>query len=333
MYRLRHRLIVLGLAAGFLAVNGAALAQSSLGIGTNEAMLPSTGLFAGFLNWVNTQQQDFYRALTGALKTMKQDGSGTWLLVGLSFAYGVFHAAGPGHGKAVISSYMLANEVALRRGVLLSLLSALLQGITAAAGGSSAATNLAGAGFVAGSGAQAGNLTGDMAYGRWFKVPARWQFWTQLLTILPCALVSAWVFQKIQAARPLVLEGPGHPAPVAKMWAATALIFDGSTSMPPGAMSAMLVAGAIGVVYVLLENRPSLERWMPSSIGIGIGLVLPVAYDFAFFLGGVLLWVVLGRWLKVRGITLTTIAVGCIVAEGLGGVLKPVLHMLHLIPG
>ena len=131
MYRLRHRLIVLGLAAGFLAVNGAALAQSSLGIGTNEAMLPSTGLFAGFLNWVNTQQQDFYRALTGALKTMKQDGSGTWLLVGLSFAYGVFHAAGPGHGKAVISSYMLANEVALRRGVLLSLLSALLQGITA----------------------------------------------------------------------------------------------------------------------------------------------------------------------------------------------------------
>jgi ABC-type nickel/cobalt efflux system permease component RcnA len=108
-----------------------ALAQSSLGIGTNEAALPSTGLFAGFLNWVNAQQQDFYRALTGALKTMKQDGSGAWVLVGLSFAYGVFHAAGPGHGKAVISSYMLANEVALRRGVVLSLLSAILQGVTA----------------------------------------------------------------------------------------------------------------------------------------------------------------------------------------------------------
>jgi ABC-type nickel/cobalt efflux system permease component RcnA len=108
-----------------------ALAQSSLGIGNSEAALPSSGLFAGFLNWINTQQQDFYRALTGALKTMKQDGSGTWFLVGLSFAYGVFHAAGPGHGKAVISSYMLANEVALRRGILLSLLSAILQGVTA----------------------------------------------------------------------------------------------------------------------------------------------------------------------------------------------------------
>jgi ABC-type nickel/cobalt efflux system permease component RcnA len=119
------------LVALLLVAASQALAQSSLGIGTNEATLPSTGLFAGFLNWVNTQQQDFYRALTGALKTMKQDGSGTWVLVGLSFAYGVFHAAGPGHGKAVISSYMLANEVALRRGVLLSLLAAILQGLTA----------------------------------------------------------------------------------------------------------------------------------------------------------------------------------------------------------
>ncbi|MEX0404137.1 nickel/cobalt transporter [Aquibium sp. LZ166] len=110
---------------------GHAHAQSSLGIGTNEAMLPQTGLFAGLLNWVNVQQQAFYRSLTGALKAMREDGTKLWVLVGLSFAYGVFHAAGPGHGKAVISSYMLANEVALRRGILLSFVSALLQGASA----------------------------------------------------------------------------------------------------------------------------------------------------------------------------------------------------------
>ncbi len=110
---------------------GHADAQSSLGIGTNEAVLPSTGFFAGLLNWINVQQQEFYRALTGALKAMREDGSRLWVLVGLSFLYGVFHAAGPGHGKAVISSYMLANEVALRRGVMLSFVSAMLQGMTA----------------------------------------------------------------------------------------------------------------------------------------------------------------------------------------------------------
>jgi ABC-type nickel/cobalt efflux system permease component RcnA len=110
---------------------GHAHAQSSLGIGANEAVAPSTGLFAGWMNWINVQQQGFYRSLTGALKAMREDGGQVWLLVGLSFAYGIFHAAGPGHGKAVISSYMLANEVALRRGIMLSFVSAFLQALTA----------------------------------------------------------------------------------------------------------------------------------------------------------------------------------------------------------
>jgi ABC-type nickel/cobalt efflux system permease component RcnA len=110
---------------------GHAHAQSSLGIGANEAVAPSTGLFAGWMNWINVQQQEFYRSLTGALKGMREDGGQVWLLVGLSFAYGIFHAAGPGHGKAVISSYMLANEVALRRGIMLSFVSAFLQALTA----------------------------------------------------------------------------------------------------------------------------------------------------------------------------------------------------------
>ena len=127
----RRTAFVLGALALVVAAAGAAHAQSSLGIGTNEATLPSTGMFHGVLNWINTQQQAFYRSLTGALKEMRQDGGKLWLLVGLSFAYGIFHAAGPGHGKAVISSYMLANEVALRRGVMLSFVSAFMQGAVA----------------------------------------------------------------------------------------------------------------------------------------------------------------------------------------------------------
>jgi nickel/cobalt exporter len=110
---------------------GQAHAQSSLGIGVNDGMAPTTGPFAHILMWINLRQQEFYRALATAMKAMREDGSKMWLLIGLSFAYGIFHAAGPGHGKAVISSYMVANEVALRRGILLSFVSALLQGLTA----------------------------------------------------------------------------------------------------------------------------------------------------------------------------------------------------------
>ena len=53
--------------------------------------------------------------------------------LGISFAYGIFHAAGPGHGKAVISSYLVANEETARRGIVLSFASALLQALVAVA--------------------------------------------------------------------------------------------------------------------------------------------------------------------------------------------------------
>jgi nickel/cobalt transporter (NicO) family protein len=115
----------------FTALPFAAHAGSSLGIGNNEVALVPTGMFGHLFFFINTQQRTFYRAMTGALKSMRDDGSKAWLLVGLSFAYGIFHAAGPGHGKAVISSYMIANEVALRRGILLSFVSSFLQALTA----------------------------------------------------------------------------------------------------------------------------------------------------------------------------------------------------------
>ncbi|ESZ66421.1 nickel/cobalt transporter [Mesorhizobium sp. C120A] len=126
--------LAFGLVAAALLMThflGQAHAQSSLGIGVNDGMAPTTGPFAHILMWINLRQQEFYRALAMAMKAMREDGSKMWLLIGLSFAYGIFHAAGPGHGKAVISSYMVANEVALRRGILLSFVSALLQGLTA----------------------------------------------------------------------------------------------------------------------------------------------------------------------------------------------------------
>ncbi|AWM26591.1 nickel ABC transporter permease [Sinorhizobium fredii USDA 205] len=108
-----------------------AMAQSPLGIGSAEPSIPTTGVFGGFFAWVNMEQQSFYRLLTGALKDMRDNPWQLWSLIGLSFAYGVFHAAGPGHGKAVISSYMIANETELKRGVLLSFLSSILQGVVA----------------------------------------------------------------------------------------------------------------------------------------------------------------------------------------------------------
>jgi ABC-type nickel/cobalt efflux system permease component RcnA len=81
--------------------------------------------------WIALQQARFYRALTDTLDTMKGNGGAFWLLAGLSFLYGIFHAAGPGHGKAVISSYMLATGETYRRGIALSFAAAFVQALSA----------------------------------------------------------------------------------------------------------------------------------------------------------------------------------------------------------
>lgn len=115
----------------YLLFHQSSYGQNPLGIGTPEQIFKPEGPFASLLFWVQHQQKEFYRSMTEALKQIRENGTGGGILVGLSFAYGLLHAAGPGHGKAVISSYMLANEVVLKRGIVLSFASSLLQGFTA----------------------------------------------------------------------------------------------------------------------------------------------------------------------------------------------------------
>lgn len=104
-----------------------ALAQFGLNRG---AAPPQVGGFAG---WILAEQAKFYLQLSSLIRAAKADGSAAYTLLGVSFLYGVFHAAGPGHGKAVISSYMIANDETWRRGVILSFASAILQAFTAIA--------------------------------------------------------------------------------------------------------------------------------------------------------------------------------------------------------
>jgi nickel/cobalt exporter len=87
----------------------------------------------GVLGWIFAKQAEFYRQFSSLLRAAKADGSAAWSLLGLSFLYGIFHAAGPGHGKAVISSYIIANNETWTRGVVLSFASALLQALVAVA--------------------------------------------------------------------------------------------------------------------------------------------------------------------------------------------------------
>jgi ABC-type nickel/cobalt efflux system permease component RcnA len=99
-------------------------------VGVDEGAVGEAGQFG---LWLLSQQAAFYKTLRAGVEAAAHDPAALASLAGAAFAYGVFHAAGPGHGKAVISAYMLANERAMKRGALLSGLAALWQALVAIA--------------------------------------------------------------------------------------------------------------------------------------------------------------------------------------------------------
>ena len=93
---------------------------------------PPSQASGGLMARIAEMQTRFNRDLTNALKALKEGGA-FWWLGGVSFLYGIVHAAGPGHGKVVISSYLVANEARVRRGVAIAFIAAFAQAVVAVA--------------------------------------------------------------------------------------------------------------------------------------------------------------------------------------------------------
>jgi len=92
----------------------------------------TNSLIARYLLTIQSVQRGLHANLSDALRAIQVDGfQASIILATLSFVYGVLHAAGAGHGKVVISTYLLSHECQLRRGIALSFAAALTQGLTA----------------------------------------------------------------------------------------------------------------------------------------------------------------------------------------------------------
>lgn len=105
----------------------AVLVLAALALAAFAAGLPDQ------LSWaIQNGQRSFHHLLVSAMQAIKAQGlAAGGGLIAASFAYGVFHAAGPGHGKLVISTYLATNDANLRRGIALSTVAALVQALTA----------------------------------------------------------------------------------------------------------------------------------------------------------------------------------------------------------
>lgn len=92
-------------------------------------------VFAQWNTFVSTTvewQKELHAMLANHIRAVSQDvikyGGA---LVAISFGYGVFHAVGPGHGKAVIVTYLGTNKESLKKGIIISFTAAILQAFIA----------------------------------------------------------------------------------------------------------------------------------------------------------------------------------------------------------
>lgn len=119
------RIVVTALFASLVpAVALAQLAHRPFEVGGGEGGGGAEGGVTGFLL---AEQSSLTHLMASQVHALHSDPAALWGLVALGLGYGVFHAAGPGHGKALIASYMMANERSLKRGLIMALLAALLQ--------------------------------------------------------------------------------------------------------------------------------------------------------------------------------------------------------------
>ena len=137
------RTVIIALAALLIMLAAGGLVGSLLGMGDGGQAMPKSPFGVGMKeggggmdrlsNAILSVQSAFSKAMTGAISLLSTDPAAIWTLLALSFGYGVFHAAGPGHGKAVIAAYGMARDQAITRAVLMALAAALLQAIVAIA--------------------------------------------------------------------------------------------------------------------------------------------------------------------------------------------------------
>lgn len=87
------------------------------------------------MSWIVEWQIYFNDSLRDAVAAYRdgQSLAPALVLIGLAFAYGIFHAVGPGHGKAVVSAFFLARDSQIRRGIAMGWSIAAIQATVAIA--------------------------------------------------------------------------------------------------------------------------------------------------------------------------------------------------------
>jgi nickel/cobalt exporter len=103
--------------------------------GEGMGLLPVPGFLQGVTATITQAQRRLNQTLSQEMRRIQQTGSPAAILTVsvVAFLYGVLHAAGPGHGKLVVSAFFLGREARIIKGVMMGGLVSLLQTLSAIA--------------------------------------------------------------------------------------------------------------------------------------------------------------------------------------------------------
>jgi OPT family oligopeptide transporter len=191
-----------------------------------------------------------------------------------------------------------------------------------------ATANLMTAGITSGSALAAADLLNDLKSGYLLGANPRRQFIAQAMGIVTGTIATTLgYFLLVPDARVLTgVDGkdPVFPAPGAQQWKAVAEVFKyGLHNLHPMSQTALKVGLVVGAILALGEGLAPkrFRNWIPSPTGLGLGMILPFFYPFAFLLGA-LFKTVCDRLNKDWATKyVTPIAAGGIAGESIVGVI------------
>ena len=184
-------------------------------------------------------------------------------------------------------------------------------------------TNLMTASITSGAASHAADLLTDLKSGYLLGGNPRKQTISQLFGVIAGTIVSVPAYLFVVQRDPTRLGSEALPAPSAKVWAGVAeLLADGIGALPYGALTAIAVGAALGIVLTLLEELgPKAWRpWLPSTTGLGIAGVIPAFNSFAMFAGALLAWFFARTRPKAAEAYTVPVSSGLIAGESLMGV-------------
>jgi putative OPT family oligopeptide transporter len=184
-------------------------------------------------------------------------------------------------------------------------------------------TNLMTASITSGAASNAADLLTDLKCGYLLGGNPRRQTIAQFFGVLGGSIVSVPAYLFVVQRNPDQLGSAALPAPAAKVWAGVAeLLAKGIEALPAGALWAIAIGAAAGMVLTLLEEfaPERLRPWIPSPTGLGIAGVIPAFNSISMFVGALLAWLFAKASPRAAEAYTIPVSSGLIAGESLVGV-------------